>query len=124
MSDAYSSMPLAISAKNGLWRSLRRIPTVLVRVAGELPRDRVRPVAEPPRGGEHELAPVRADLVAPAHDERHERARDPGFASDVLHRHVRAASRLARRHLAHRHGRGLFQLERANERLALERDNR
>ena len=31
MSDASSSMPLAISAKNGLCRSLRRIPTVLER---------------------------------------------------------------------------------------------
>ena len=49
-------MPSAISAKNGLCRSLSSTPIGLRAVAGEAARHRVGPVAEARRGGQDALA--------------------------------------------------------------------
>jgi hypothetical protein len=56
--------------------------------AGEMAGRGVAPVAELGGGVEHELATPVADVGAFVHHERHEGARNPGPAGDVLHRRV------------------------------------
>ena len=62
-------------------------------VAGEAAGVGVGAIAETPGGVQHQLTPLRAHLVALAHDERHQRPRDAGLARDVVHRDVRRAPR-------------------------------